>query len=105
LALFGNTEFTVRLAVPVFWIVTFCVVVVPSRIFPKESVDGLTEIAGVGSGVPEPVKLTDEGEVGALLEMETLPAALPVLVGANLTVKLAEAPAATVAGVAIPETV
>jgi hypothetical protein len=100
-----DAELTVRLAVPVFWIVTLCVAEVPVVMLPKEREDGLTEIAGVGSGVPEPVIVTDEGDVGALLEIDTLPVALPVVVGANFTVKLVEAPAATVAGVAIPVTV
>jgi hypothetical protein len=72
---------------------------------PNESEDGLTEIAGVGSAVPAPVIVTAEGDVGALLEIDTLPAALPVVVGANFTMKLVDAPAATVAGVAIPDTV
>ncbi len=90
---------------PVFWIVTLCVAEVPVVMLPKEREDGLTEIAGVGSGVPEPVIVTDEGDVGALLEIDTLPVALPVVVGANFTVKLVEAPATTVAGVAIPVTV
>lgn len=78
---------------------------VPIFILPNASEEGVTEIAGVGSGVPAPLSATDEGDVGALLETDTLPAALPVVVGANFTVKLAEAPAATVAGVTIPATV
>ena len=71
---------------------------------PNESDAGLTEIAGVGSGVPVPVIVTVDGDVGAVLEIETVPAALPVDAGVNFTVKLADAPAATVAGVAIPVT-
>ncbi len=84
---------------------TLFVPLVPIFILPNASEKGVTEIAGVGSGVPAPLSATDEGDVGALLEIDTLPAALPVVVGANFTVKLAEAPAATVAGVTIPATV
>ena len=73
-------------------------------ILPKDSAAGLTEIAGVAFGVPVPLKPTNDGDVGALLTIETVPAALPVVVGANFTLKLADVPAATVAGVAIPLT-
>jgi hypothetical protein len=93
-----------RVALPEFVIVSDCVPVVPSGTFPKATVVELTEIAGAAGAVPVPVIETAEGDVGALLEMETLPGALPVVAGANLTLKLAVPPAATLAGKAIPLT-
>lgn len=78
---------------------------VPSVTLPNARLAGRTEIAGAAGAVPVPDIETAEGDVGALLEIETLPGALPAVIGANLTPKLADPPAATVAGNDIPLTV
>jgi hypothetical protein len=52
---------------------------------------------------PFPVKATAAGD--ALLESETLPAAVPVLEGVKFTARVVEPPGATVSGAFIPETV
>ena len=88
-------------AVPEFVIVSACVPVVPSVTLPNAIVVELTEIAGAVA-TPVPVSATLEGEVGALLVMDTLPGKLPTVVGANVTLKLVELPAEIVAGVARP---
>jgi hypothetical protein len=54
---------------------------------------------------PFPVKATAAGDACALLESETLPAAVPVLEGVKLTARAVEPPGATVSGAVIPETV
>lgn len=100
----AETEFTVRLPVPVFWIVTLCDPLLPVVTLPNARLAGDTEIAGAAAAAPVPVMLTILLEVDALLEIETLPDDALVVVGANFTLKLAEAPAAIVAGVPIPAT-
>jgi hypothetical protein len=59
-------------------------------------------IAGVDAVTPVPVRLTVSGEGLALLTIEMPPAAAPVAVGWNVTVKLVLAPAATVTGALSP---
>jgi hypothetical protein len=90
-----------RVALPEFVMVTDFVPVVPSVIFPKATVVELTEIAGAVA-TPVPVIETVDGEFGALLEIETLPGRLPAVVGAKVTLKLAELPAEIVEGVVSP---
>ena len=90
-----------RLALPEFVMVRVCVPVLPSFTFPNEMLLELTEIPGAVA-TPVPVIETLDGEFGALLMSETLPGKLPAVVGANVTLKLAELPAEIVAGVDIP---
>ena len=87
-----------------FLTVTDWTPVLPSVTLPNARLVGRIDIAGAAAALPVPLRATVEGDVGALLTIDTLPGALPVVVGANFTLKLAEAPAATVAGVAIPLT-
>jgi hypothetical protein len=98
----ATKEFTVRFAVPVFWMATFCDVELPTVTLPNESVPGVTAIAGVGAGWPAPVSATVDGEVGASLLIEIVPLLAPAAVGAYVTEMLAEAPAIKVAGMLIP---
>jgi hypothetical protein len=76
--------------------------VLPSVTLPNVRLPGRIDIAGVAAAVPVPERVTDEVEAGALLKIDTLPVAPPVVVGANFTLKVAKAPAAMVAGVTIP---
>ena len=101
----GVAEVIVRSAVPVFFTVTDCTPVVPSVTSPNARVAGRIEIAGAEGAVPVPLRVTEDGDEGALLVIATLPGALPAVVGANTTLKLADVPAATVAGTEIPVTV
>lgn len=100
----AETELTVRLPVPVFWIVTLCDPELPVVTFPKARVAGETAIAGAVAAAPVPDILTIVFDVEALLEIAMVPADALAVVGANLTLKLAEAPAATVAGMPMPLT-
>lgn len=100
-----EAELIVRSAVPEFVMVTDCTPLVPSVTLPNARLPGRIEIAGAAAAVPVPVNETEDGEVGALLITVTLPGRLPVDVGANCTLKLADAPAVTVAGTVIPLTV
>jgi hypothetical protein len=56
---------------------------VPVETLPKAALAGVAEICGC---VPVPVMEIVVGELGALLTMETVPVALPPLVGANCAV-------------------
>ncbi len=76
---------------------------VPTPILPNERLVGLTERV-TEAATPVPVKATALGELGALLEMLTLPDSAPAVVGANRTLKVALAPAAMVAGAFKPLT-
>lgn len=76
------SEFTVNVAVPVFWTETDCVADWPTVTFPNDRLDGETAIAGAGAGCPVPLSATVDGDVGASLVMEMLPELLPVVVGA-----------------------
>jgi hypothetical protein len=52
----------------------------PTRTLPKLTLDGFAERVAC---VPVPVRAIEAGEPGALLASETLPVALPAIVGAN----------------------
>ena len=82
--------------------VTFCDPVLPVVTFPKARVDGETAIAGAAAAAPVPVMLTMVLDVEALLEIAMAPADAFAVVGANLTLKFADAPAAIVAGIPMP---
>jgi hypothetical protein len=76
----------VTLAVPLFFRLIVCVLVLPMATLPK-----LT-LAGVGVScacAPVPLKAIVSGDPGALLVMEMLPEALPATAGANLALSVA----------------
>lgn len=77
--------------------VTFCVLLLPTVTLPKLRELGLA--ARVPAGLtPLPVRAIELVVVEALLVNATLPVALPEVVGANFTWKVALCPAASVAG-------
>lgn len=72
---------------PVLVRVTVWVKLLPTLTLLNATGDGLiVSVANVV--VPDPLKLIASGEPGALLVTDTLPLALPEVVGANVTVKL-----------------
>jgi hypothetical protein len=71
---------TVRVAVPLFVRVIAWELLVPVVTFPKAALVGLEEICGC---VAVPLSAIVRGEPVALLVIETLPLALPAVVGAN----------------------
>jgi len=73
--------------------------VAPTAMLPKLTLEGVTEICGC---VPVPVREIVAGELVALLTTVTLPARLPVEVGAKLTVNDVDWPAARLNGSVIP---
>ena len=81
----GNACVTVNAAFPGFVRVTVCETVLPTDTLPKVTLAGLIVSCGCDA-VPDPDKAITSGEPGALLTMETLPAALPAVVGANFAV-------------------
>ena len=85
----------VRLALPELVKVTVCVLLVPTRTFPKARLVGLTLKAGC---TPLPESVMVAGEFVALLTTETLPVTLPAAVGANVTLRVAAWLAARVSG-------
>src|SRR5208283_1459856 len=82
---------TLRFAVPVFLIVSACVLLAPTMTLPKLALAGLTEICGC---VPVPLNAIVAGEFVALLTTLRLPVALPALAGAKPTVSVKLCPAA-----------
>jgi len=89
----------VTLAVPLFFRLIVCVLVLPIATLPK------LMLAGVGVScacAPVPLKAIVSGDPGALLVMEMLPEALPAAVGANFTLKVVFWPALRVSGAVIP---
>ena len=67
---------------PVLLIVTDCVAVVFTRMLPKDIGLGDTAIwAGVGAGVPEPLRETTAGEFVALLTKDADPVTFPLIDG------------------------
>lgn len=89
----------VRLAVPVFFNVIACELLVPTTTLPKLALDGVTATCGC---VPVPLNGIASGEPGALLLIEILPLALAVDAGANPAVNNALCPALMVRGVDNP---
>jgi len=79
--------------------VSVCVLVTPTETLPKLTLDGVTEICGC---IPVPVREIVAGEFVALLTTATLPARLPVEVGANVTLNEVDWPAARLSGSVIP---
>jgi len=92
------------LELPVLAIVTFCVAEeVPVVTFPKLKFVGLMPRVKVPA-MPVPLRLTDVGEVAALLEMDILPEAGPAEVGRKVTVIMVCSPAPTFNGSEYPLT-
>ena len=71
----------------------------PTATLPKFALEGVRLIAGA---MPAPVTGTLKGELLALLVTVTLPDTLPAVVGANTTLRVADAAAFTVIGVVSP---
>src|SRR3989442_12593413 len=78
-----------------FFHVRRCFDVVP---IPKLTNEALGRRRALGDWAPVPVKGMVLGELGALLTSETLPDALPVVVGANCTLKVLDCPGGRVSG-------
>lgn len=93
----------VNVAVPVLLNVTACEPVVPTATFPKPTVGGLTLNCGCGVA-PVPLSAITRDGSEAVLVTVTLPLAVPVVVGAKVTVSDADCPPASVAGVETPLT-
>jgi hypothetical protein len=93
-----------RVALPVFVSVTVWLELLPTATLPKATGDGLIVIVACVA-VPDPLKLIGNGDPGALLVIDTLPVALPAVVGANVTVKLVVWPGAMLAGALQPVSV
>ena len=70
-----------RAAVPVFETVTVWVAELMTVRLPKLIAVGVTLMAGVDSATPVPVRLTVRGVLVALLLIEMLAEAVPVVVG------------------------
>jgi hypothetical protein len=92
------TPAIVTFALPVFVMVTFCEAeVVPMVTLPKLRLVGLMPSVKVAA-IPVPLRLTEVGEVGALLTIEMLPDAEPTNVGRKATVIVVCCPAFTFKG-------
>jgi hypothetical protein len=79
--------------------VSVCVLVTPTATLPKLMLDGMTEICGC---TPVPLREMIEGELVAELTTVTLPETLPAEVGAKVTLREADCPAARLSGRVIP---
>lgn len=93
----------VTVAFPVLVTVTLLELELPALMLPKARLVGLADRV-TEAATPVPVKGTLAGELGALLEMPTVPGSMPAVAGANPTLKEALFPGASVAGVASPFT-
>lgn len=91
----------VRLVFPLFVIVTLLEPELPTVTPVKLTLAGLAERV-TEAAAPVPLSATAFGELGALLEMTTLPDKLPAAVGANSALNVVLCPAASVAGVFRP---
>lgn len=76
----------------------------PTVTLPKERLVGFNVSFPTAAVVPEPERPIVAGDAGSLLVIETLPESLPVEVGANVVVNVADCPALIVNGVVTPET-
>jgi hypothetical protein len=82
---------SVTFALPVSVMVIFCVTTLPVFTLPKLRLEALNDIVAVAA-TPAPVNAKEVGEVGALLTIETAPAALPLDCGENWILKVVVAP-------------
>lgn len=83
-------------ALPVLASVTVCEALPPTLTLLKATDDGLI-VSCDCVAVPKPLRLIASGDPGALLVTETLPLALPAVVGENFTVRELVAPGFRVA--------
>ena len=83
---------------PVFVMVTFCDDVVPSLTLPNDTLFVLALSVFVAT-LPVPDRLMVSGELGALLVKAIEPEKLPVVVGVNSALKLADLPGWITSGV------
>jgi hypothetical protein len=97
----GDAWVTVNEAFPEFVNVTVCDIVLPTDTLPNVTLAGLIVSCGC-EAVPVPDKAITSGEPGALLVIETLPVALPAVVGENFAVNDVLCPAVSVIGAARP---
>ena len=93
----------VTLVFPVLVTVTLLELELPALMLPKASCPGFA-VSVKDAATPVPLKATLVGELGALLEIVTVPARLPRAVGANSAMNDVLCPAASVAGVVSPIT-
>src|SRR5260370_18963043 len=75
--------------------VSVCVLVTPTVTFPKVMLEGMAEICGC---TPVPLREMMEGELVAVLTTVTLPERLPAEVGAKVTLREPDCPAARLRG-------
>ena len=75
--------------------------VCPSTTPPKAKLAGVMLTPGCAA-TPVPVSATVDGDVGALLPIVIVAGRFPAVLGANVALKVALAPAAIVAGAASP---
>lgn len=80
----------VSVVFPLFFNVIGWEFVLPVVTVPNATLDG---VAAICACIPVPLSAIVAGETGALLVMEILPVALPEVVGANVAVNVAFAPA------------
>lgn len=92
---------TLRFAVPVFRMVSDCVLLTPTVTFPKLTLAGVTEICACA---PVPLSAIVAGEFVALLVTVTLPERLAAVAGANVTLNVMDCPAASASGTVNPAT-
>jgi hypothetical protein len=93
------TEEIVTVALPAFFSVTVCELLVPVVTLPNAALAGVAASCGC---VPVPLNAIVVGEFGALLTIEMLPLTLPAAVGANLALNVVLSPAPSVSGAVIP---
>src|SRR2546425_561689 len=85
----------VKLALPELVKVRFCTPLVPTSTLPKLTVAGVTESCGC---TPVPLRnMAAAAEISSLSLHDALPI-LPVVVGANCTLKVLDCPGGTVSG-------
>lgn len=80
-----------RFALPEFVSVTFTEAVLPTRMLPKLTLGGFAVNA---AWMPVPLSAMTSGEFVAVDAIDTVPAAAPAVLGANLAVNVAVPPAA-----------
>jgi hypothetical protein len=90
----------VNVALPEFFSVITSELLLPTTTLPKETLVGLAE---PNACRPVPLKLIVAADPGALLVIEMFPAKLPSDVGANVTEKIALAPALMLSGASVIE--
>src|SRR3989441_7991754 len=79
----------VKLALPELVKVRFCTPLVPTSTLPKLTVAGVTESCGC---TPVPLRVVGLDVLAAVIRIDRLPDSLPVVVGANCTLKVLDCP-------------